>query len=74
MPVVVASRAASGPTACETYGYVGAEIDLVRRGAHMAGWLSALKARLLVAALIASGVAPGAVGEALANWSTLARR
>ncbi|BDD93625.1 L-asparaginase [Pandoraea sp. NE5] len=74
VPVVVASRAASGPTACETYGYVGAEIDLVRRGAHMAGWLSALKARLLVAALIASGVAPGAVGEALANWSTLARR
>ncbi|QBC32352.1 asparaginase [Pandoraea sp. XY-2] len=74
VPVVIASRAAGGSTAFHTYGYVGAEIDLARRGAHMAGWLSALKARLLVAALLASGVAPGAVGEALANWSKLSRQ
>ncbi|WP_087687472.1 asparaginase [Pandoraea sp. PE-S2R-1] len=74
VPVVIASRAASGSTASKTYGYVGAEIDLARRGAHLSGWLSALKARLLVVALIASGVAPGALGEALANWSKLTRQ
>lgn len=74
VPVVIASRAASGSTASQTYGYVGAEIDLARRGAHLSGWLSALKARLLVVALLASGVAPGALGEALANWSKLTRQ
>ncbi|MDR3397959.1 MAG: asparaginase [Pandoraea sp.] len=74
VPVVIASRAAGGSTASQTYGYVGAEIDLARRGAHLSGWLSALKARLLVTALLASGVAPGSVGEALANWSKLTRQ
>ncbi|VVD93516.1 asparaginase [Pandoraea aquatica] len=74
VPVVIASRAAGGSTASQTYGYVGAEIDLVRRGAVMSGWLSGLKSRLLVTALLASGVAPGAVTEALTNWSKLTRR
>ncbi|VVE14152.1 putative L-asparaginase [Pandoraea morbifera] len=74
VPVVIASRASAGATASQTYGYVGAEIDLVRRGAHMSGWLSALKSRLLVSALLASGVGAGEVGEALANWSKLTRQ
>jgi L-asparaginase len=74
VPVIVASRAAGGSTASSTYGYVGAEIDLVKRGARMSGWLSALKSRLLVTALLASGVAPAVLGDALANWSKLTRR
>lgn len=73
VPVLIASRASSGSTASRTYGYVGAEIDLARRGAHLCGWLSALKARLLLTALLASGMAPAQVGEALANWSKLPR-
>lgn len=71
---MIASRASAGATASQTYGYVGAEIDLVRRGAHMSGWLSALKSRLLVSALLASGVGARDVGEALANWSKLTRQ
>lgn len=74
VPVIVASRAAGGSTASSTYGYVGAEIDLVKRGARMSGWLSGLKSRLLLAALIASGVPPAAVADALENWSKLTRR
>jgi L-asparaginase len=58
VPVVIASRAAHGSTSFGTYGYVGSEIDLARRGAHLAGWLSPLKARLLVTALLASGLSP----------------
>jgi L-asparaginase len=72
VPVVIASRAAHGSTTTRTYGYVGSEIDLARRGAVLAGWLSPLKARLLVTALLGAGIAPNALGEALANWSKLA--
>ncbi|MFJ2993782.1 asparaginase [Pandoraea sp. NPDC087047] len=74
VPVVIASRAAAGSTASQTYGYVGAEIDLARRGAHLAGWLSGLKSRLLVSALLATGTAPAELGDALANWSKLTRQ
>ncbi|MBO9536172.1 asparaginase [Herbaspirillum sp.] len=71
IPVFITTRAASGSTASKTYGYVGAEMDLIRRGAHMGGWLSAIKARLLVVALIAAGVEPGRVGESVSNWCKL---
>ncbi|VVE60163.1 asparaginase [Pandoraea captiosa] len=74
VPIVIASRAGAGSTASQTYGYVGSEIDLARRGAHLSGWLSPLKSRLLVTALLASGTAAADLGEALANWSKLTRR
>jgi len=59
LPVVVAGRTGAGPTAHATYGYVGSEIDLARRGALVAGWLSPIKARILLWALLASGVERG---------------
>lgn len=54
LPVVIASRTGAGSTAAATYGFIGSEIDLKARGALLAGWLSPLKARILLWALIAS--------------------
>ena len=55
MPVIMTSRTHSGPALVETYGAVGAEVDLQQRGVVMGGYLDALKARLLVSVLLAAG-------------------
>ena len=69
MPVVVASRAGAGRTATATYGYVGSEVDLVKRGALLAGWLCARKARVLLWALLAGGIAKADVAAAWQAWT-----
>lgn len=56
VPVVMASRTRGGRTGRTTYGYPGAEIDLIRRGVLMTGRLTAIQARLLLWSLVASGV------------------
>lgn len=61
LPIAIASRTGQGSTAATTYGFVGSEIDLAARGAMLAGWLSPLKARILLWALIASGADDDAV-------------
>lgn len=48
IPVIICTRTTDGPTAYRTYGYVGSEIDLQKRGAIMGNWLSARKARLVL--------------------------
>lgn len=55
VPVVFASRTGSGPTGRAMYGYPGSEVDLVARGAIAAGWLTPVKARLLLWALALPG-------------------
>ncbi len=55
VPVVVATRTGAGRTATSTYGYPGAEVDLLARGVIMAGALSARKARLLLWVLLGGG-------------------
>lgn len=52
IPVIVASRTGAGATARNTYGFAGGEIDLARKGVHLAGLLCPRKARLLLWLLI----------------------
>jgi L-asparaginase len=55
LPVVIASRTGSGPTHESTYGFAGSESDLKSRGAVLAGWLDARKARILLCCLLGAG-------------------
>ncbi|QXI21931.1 asparaginase [Pseudomonas iranensis] len=52
IPVIIATRTGCGATAQATYGFVGSEIDLTRKGAVMAGFLCPRKARILLWLLI----------------------
>jgi L-asparaginase len=69
MPVVLASRVPAGPTFTHTYGYPGAEIDLIARGVLPAGALGGPKARILLALLLASGVDRATLSAAFAAHS-----
>lgn len=64
VPVVLASRSMTGPVFTSTYGYPGAEIDLIKRGVVPAGYLSGLKARLLLGLVLRGGGSVEAVRRA----------
>ena len=68
VPVILASRAGAGEVLQRTYGFLGSEIDLVRRGAIRAGWLDGLKARVLLSLALRRGMDRGAIMEAFAPW------
>ncbi|MGC2856968.1 asparaginase [Novispirillum sp. DQ9] len=55
IPVVVAPRALGGPTLRASYGFVGGEVDLRRRGVIAAGWLSGVQARVALTLLLRGG-------------------
>ncbi|MGJ7518304.1 asparaginase [Pseudomonas baetica] len=48
IPVIIATRTGSGSTAHTSYGFAGGEMDLIRKGASMAGFLCPRKARILL--------------------------
>lgn len=55
IPIIIASRTYNGSTTRKTYGYKGSETDMIASGALMSGYLSAVKARLLLWAFLAHG-------------------
>ncbi|KNH25393.1 asparaginase [Pseudomonas syringae] len=52
IPVIIATRTGSGSTAQSTYGFIGSEMDLIRKGASMAGFLCPRKTRILLWLLV----------------------
>jgi len=68
LPVVLASRVLGGPIFTGTYGFPGSEIDLIGRGLIGAGYLSAHKARLLLALLLGAGRSQAEIAEAFAKF------
>lgn len=69
MPVVLASRTGNGEVLSNTYGFVGSEIDLQRRGLVRAGWLDGRKAKVLLTLLLRVGQRDyGAVEATFRVW------
>lgn len=68
VPVVLAARPMTGPVFSATYGYPGGEIDLIARGLVSAGYLSGLKARLLLGFCVRPGARSGTLDEAFASY------
>lgn len=68
IPIVVASRTGAGGTLRETYGYEGSEMDLVRRGAVLAGALDPRKARTLLWAGLAEGRTVAHIPDLFLGW------
>ena len=68
IPVVLASRSMTGPVFTNTYGYPGAEIDLIARGLIPSGYLSGLKARLLLGLVLRKDAGADGVRAAFAPY------
>lgn len=68
IPVVFTTRTRGGRVLNRTYGQLGAEIDLMRRGLIPGGDLDALKARLLLSLLIMGGDAGRFADFANLSW------
>lgn len=68
MPVVLTSRTGGGPVLRNTYGGIGSETDLRRRGLIDGGLLDPYKARVLLRLLIGSGTGRFGITAAFARY------
>lgn len=69
IPVVLASRSMTGQVFTKTYGYPGAEIDLIKRGLVPSGYLSGPKARLLLGLALRAGEPKRSIAEVFAPFN-----
>lgn len=68
IPVIVCSRTGAGSTTDAVYGYKGAEIDLLKNGVMMGGWLCPRKTRLLLYAVLCNDLQGEQRDAFLAAW------
>ncbi len=69
MPVILSSRVGNGHIFQNSYGYQGAEIDLIKRGLIPAGILDGPKAKILLTLLVMAGRNPAEIREIFYRWN-----